>query len=365
MDVCAKGIIFFPKNPNIISSRSLPCFQRGYFVPSLNQTEETHWTTVFLTVFKPCYRLLLPFALYPCRAPTTTGPWGSNSAAALDPGAELHPGPQGASCFSWGGARWPRVDSCWSGDWREWRSDSGLESRWNGQHSGHKFCGVCQKSRGRTKPSSAKQWTLDHVDGLDLLERYTGRRSFICHSQLLSHLREHTHTCSTCRKDFKSGSTLQAHVKIHKVRKPYVCKMCGKRFRSSPEWNIHMRIHTGEKPYHCTTCGTAFGSSHSLSAHEVTPRKQSGSLCVMWTGFLMWPYTCQHTWETQGVNVKRVRETTTQDVETNEELSCTTCNKSRSKFVVTFKPKHDRICVKRKVDSQVKVRMSAKPSSLV
>ncbi|XP_054549852.1 transcription factor E4F1 isoform X2 [Talpa occidentalis] len=81
------------------------------------------------------------------------------------------------------------------------------------------------------------------------------------------------YVCALCRKTFKTGSILKAHMITHSSRKDHECKLCGACFRTKGSLIRHHRRHTDERPYKCAKCGKSFRESGALTRHlkSLTP----------------------------------------------------------------------------------------------
>uniref|UniRef100_A0A8C9AKD3 E4F transcription factor 1 n=1 Tax=Prolemur simus TaxID=1328070 RepID=A0A8C9AKD3_PROSS len=81
------------------------------------------------------------------------------------------------------------------------------------------------------------------------------------------------YVCMLCRKTFKTGSILKAHMVTHSSRKDHECKLCGASFRTKGSLIRHHRRHTDERPYKCAKCGKSFRESGALTRHlkSLTP----------------------------------------------------------------------------------------------
>ncbi|KAM9583709.1 transcription factor E4F1 isoform 5-T5 [Trichechus inunguis] len=85
--------------------------------------------------------------------------------------------------------------------------------------------------------------------------------------------KEGRYVCVLCRKTFKTGSILKAHMVTHSSRKDHECKLCGASFRTKGSLIRHHRRHTDERPYKCAKCGKSFRESGALTRHlkSLTP----------------------------------------------------------------------------------------------
>ncbi|XP_006873939.1 PREDICTED: transcription factor E4F1 isoform X1 [Chrysochloris asiatica] len=85
--------------------------------------------------------------------------------------------------------------------------------------------------------------------------------------------KEGRYVCVLCRKTFKTGSILKAHMVTHSSRKEHECKLCGASFRTKGSLIRHHRRHTDERPYKCVKCGKSFRESGALTRHlkSLTP----------------------------------------------------------------------------------------------
>ncbi|XP_010595706.1 transcription factor E4F1 isoform X2 [Loxodonta africana] len=85
--------------------------------------------------------------------------------------------------------------------------------------------------------------------------------------------KEGRYVCMLCRKTFKTGSILKAHMVTHSSRKDHECKLCGASFRTKGSLIRHHRRHTDERPYKCAKCGKSFRESGALTRHlkSLTP----------------------------------------------------------------------------------------------
>ena len=77
--------------------------------------------------------------------------------------------------------------------------------------------------------------------------------------------------CKTCKKAFKTLSSLKKHELTHIERKrDFECNICNVRTHSINLLKSHKLIHTSETPYHCSIegCGRRFNNPGSLSCHK-------------------------------------------------------------------------------------------------
>ncbi|CAG9764737.1 unnamed protein product [Ceutorhynchus assimilis] len=122
---------------------------------------------------------------------------------------------------------------------------------------------------------------------------HTGERPYHCHicqkrfmngGHLHTHMKTHTgeknHVCAVCNKGFATAQQLTKHtIAIHTSERPYGCTYCPKRFASSSNLNTHLKVHTGEKNYHCEVCGKTFCTRGQLKQHLMVHTGLKSFLC--------------------------------------------------------------------------------------
>src|SRR5688572_18338034 len=78
--------------------------------------------------------------------------------------------------------------------------------------------------------------------------------------------------CSRCQRTFSSLKSLRIHLKKShggKKKKTHSCSECKKEFKTSFHLKRHQRIHSGEKPFKCNQCKMRFSTSDHLQKHEM------------------------------------------------------------------------------------------------
>ena len=85
------------------------------------------------------------------------------------------------------------------------------------------------------------------------------KQTLSCKTSLNKHMRIHTlvkpFKCPNCQKCFSDTGNLIAHQRIHSGESPFACMFCQKTFNHSSNLRKHMVIHNGSKPYLCNGCG--------------------------------------------------------------------------------------------------------------
>lgn len=99
-------------------------------------------------------------------------------------------------------------------------------------------------------------------------------KTFGSYSQLLLHVKVHTHEspyeCVTCKASFSTRAALRIHDKFHTGEEQYVCNMCQLQCVSKSTLEKHMLTHTGEKPHACPKCGKTFTQKSHVNYHLKT-----------------------------------------------------------------------------------------------
>lgn len=95
--------------------------------------------------------------------------------------------------------------------------------------------------------------------------RFTGKRHLLIHEQIHNDMK---YACDICQKTFSTVVTMKAHQKkVHENRPRVTCDICHRQYYSNYHLKRHMMIHTGEKPHKCQHCGRAFAQNATLTDH--------------------------------------------------------------------------------------------------
>lgn len=81
---------------------------------------------------------------------------------------------------------------------------------------------------------------------------------------------EYVYRCDFCQKDFKTGSRLLIHRRIHTNERPFKCQTCGRSFKQKITLIDHEATHFKHKPYECDKCGNMFQQMRTLKQHQKT-----------------------------------------------------------------------------------------------
>ena len=109
------------------------------------------------------------------------------------------------------------------------------------------------------------------------------RKSFACRTNLVSHQRTHTkekpYQCGYCQMRFAHRYSHKNHIKTHTNEKPYQCEQCKRRFAVKGTLDGHMKTHTKEKPYQCQQCQKCFSVKNNLKRHMRIHTKEKPFQC--------------------------------------------------------------------------------------
>ena len=167
----------------------------------------------------------------------------------------------------------------------------------------HHICDSCGKSfksgqelsnHARTHGEKQFHCTYKNDDDEDCGRSYFSKQALEKHIDAL-HTKTGHKVCDICAKTFKTGRTLQSHMKKdhgienrfqckncftyflseHRFRthdstkcKPFKCEMCGKICKSQAQLDIHVGSHGHrEKIYGCDVCDTRFTLEQSKKEH--------------------------------------------------------------------------------------------------
>ena len=76
--------------------------------------------------------------------------------------------------------------------------------------------------------------------------------------------------CDQCSKPFPDNSSLNMHMRVHTMERPFQCTKCPAKFAQKGNLKTHVeRIHTGKcnKPFICDQCSKSFGLRKTLKHH--------------------------------------------------------------------------------------------------
>uniref|UniRef100_A0A3B4ABF4 C2H2-type domain-containing protein n=1 Tax=Periophthalmus magnuspinnatus TaxID=409849 RepID=A0A3B4ABF4_9GOBI len=168
-------------------------------------------------------------------------------------GARLHPETEG------------ETDTDNSEDWRAPFICSGAHTETRAEEPGKS---VTANNREMTETAERAGKTTEHSCSIC-------KKIFRSKHHLKIHTRVHTGekpcSCPVCGKRFAVGFTLKLHMRTHTGDRPFSCSLCEKTFSQNKQnLKVHTRVHTGEKPYSCSVCGKAFVITSKLKIHMRT-----------------------------------------------------------------------------------------------
>lgn len=79
---------------------------------------------------------------------------------------------------------------------------------------------------------------------------------------------ENVFRCNFCDKDFKTGSQLMVHRRVHTDERPFECRMCQRSFKQKITLLDHESTHLPQKSHKCHQCGSLFKQQRTLRQHK-------------------------------------------------------------------------------------------------
>ncbi|XP_043937871.1 zinc finger protein 585A-like isoform X2 [Protopterus annectens] len=81
--------------------------------------------------------------------------------------------------------------------------------------------------------------------------------------------------CAVCGTAYSDRSTVNKHMRVHAVERPYGCSYegCSWRFKTEMMLKAHIRAHATRGRFECSTCGYLFRHKHHLQRHEARMHK--------------------------------------------------------------------------------------------
>lgn len=143
------------------------------------------------------------------------------------------------------------------------------------------FCDFCQKSFAHYEEHMRRE---HNVELPRPFECDICGRSFRTKSTFQAHMKIHREenrvfNCTLCTKAFFQATDLRKHIKSHSNVRSVICDVCGDAFKSAETLKCHMRRHTGDRPYPCKICPRAFTTSNSLMIHQRTHTNEKPYAC--------------------------------------------------------------------------------------
>ncbi|XP_070500995.1 zinc finger protein 84-like [Chironomus tepperi] len=105
---------------------------------------------------------------------------------------------------------------------------------------------------------------------------------FLLRYDLQRHMIKHNSVrdieCPQCKKQFKTKSSLDCHIKsIHdrsKLEKQFVCNICSRSYFHKRHLDYHTRKHTDDRRYGCDKCDKSFLYSDAVKWHQIRVHKE-------------------------------------------------------------------------------------------
>lgn len=103
-------------------------------------------------------------------------------------------------------------------------------------------------------------------------KRRRPRPSFVC-------------TVSECKEKFTCAESLETHMKLHQVIKPFTCNVCGKVCQTESRLNVHLARHANDgEECKCDVCGRSFSSRSALKKHKLRIHRPLPHVCPYCNG---------------------------------------------------------------------------------
>lgn len=102
---------------------------------------------------------------------------------------------------------------------------------------------------------------------MKVLKRRRSKAYFVC-------------TVPECKEKFSSSETLETHMKLHQVIKPFTCKTCGKVCRTESSLKVHQARHANDsEKCTCDVCERNFSSRSALKKHKLRIHRPLPHVC--------------------------------------------------------------------------------------
>ncbi|KAG7277191.1 hypothetical protein CRUP_021731 [Coryphaenoides rupestris] len=104
--------------------------------------------------------------------------------------------------------------------------------------------------------------------------------------------KRNAHACQHCDRNFPIRSTLERHMHVHAMSKPYSCDVCGKGFCQHYSLCLHQLGHWPETHYNCIYCEKSFTDNIKAKDHVCPSMKTKSFIDMKGKSKASLSYTC-------------------------------------------------------------------------